>query len=300
MTIENKRIANNYYDIGNIPVLEFIEAKLLPAEYLGFLKGTAMRYYGRAPFKEDPTKDYKKAADYARWITEYIEKHPEAVTPVEMVGRCEVCANAQVFFSETIHGSLSYLICEISQSITDSKHKCAYFTTRQKSENSGIIKKIDGLDKIRTVYLSGPITNDPNYFEKFREAEEDFLNKGFDVFNPTNIPKSLDYEDQMDICLKVLEKCDAVFMMAEWRESNGARREYQLAKELGKMVFFKEHKHCTTCEYFKPSGSLSGSNGIIGTKRTCTKEDAEGRNDEKFSLMACMDYEEKEREPSHG
>jgi len=63
---------SNYYDHGGIEVLDVIQAKLTTAEYLGFLKGTAIRYLLRAPFKHpNQNRELEKAANYTRWAAEH-------------------------------------------------------------------------------------------------------------------------------------------------------------------------------------------------------------------------------------
>lgn len=63
---------SNYYDAGGIESLDIIQAKITPEEYLGFLKGTALRYLLRAPFKHSAQgRDLEKAANYTRWASEH-------------------------------------------------------------------------------------------------------------------------------------------------------------------------------------------------------------------------------------
>lgn len=83
------------------------------------------------------------------------------------------------------------------------------------------------------IYLSGKITGDANYRQKFGSMEEELLSYGYVVFNPAILPDGFKYEDYMDLDLLILSRCDAIFLMRDWRNSHGAKREYEEAKRLG-------------------------------------------------------------------
>ena len=83
MARDNK---SSYYDEGGIEVLSVIEAKLTAEEYLGFLKGTAIRYLLRAPFKHGrQSRDLEKCANYAQWASEQAASmdSPQISLPIE-------------------------------------------------------------------------------------------------------------------------------------------------------------------------------------------------------------------------
>jgi len=83
------------------------------------------------------------------------------------------------------------------------------------------------------VYLSGKITGDSNHRQKFSSMEKELLSYGYVVFNPAVLPDGFEYEDYMDLDLLILSRCDAIFLMRDWRNSPGAKREYEEAKRLG-------------------------------------------------------------------
>lgn len=83
------------------------------------------------------------------------------------------------------------------------------------------------------IYLSGKITGDANYRQKFGSMEEELLSYGYVVFNPAILPDGFKYEDYMDLDLLILSRCDAIFLMRDWRNSHGAKHEYEEAKRLG-------------------------------------------------------------------
>ena len=90
------------------------------------------------------------------------------------------------------------------------------------------------------VYISGPISSDPDYAEKFAAAFERLEKAGYDPVNPVAIGKVLKYkmgreptwEDYMRACIKGLMDCDAIFMLGGGLKSDGAKLELQLAEEL--------------------------------------------------------------------
>ena len=91
-------------------------------------------------------------------------------------------------------------------------------------------------------YLSGKVTNNPNYMSEFAYAEEEIKERfgghrgPVEVINPAKILESvsriLSYDDCMDICFKLIDCADVVFMLDNWHESKGAcmERGYAIAK----------------------------------------------------------------------
>ena len=82
------------------------------------------------------------------------------------------------------------------------------------------------------IYISGPITNVPDYKEKFARAEEK-LKKEYPeakVINPTVLDvMPLTYDEFMDVDLLLLDMCGAIYMLAGWEKSRGACIEYGYA-----------------------------------------------------------------------
>ena len=87
-------------------------------------------------------------------------------------------------------------------------------------------------------YISGAITHDRNYMQKFADAETVLMNLGFDVLNPTCVPALLSYEQHMRIDLIFVDACDVVVLLPDWRYSDGAQIEVDRAKALGKEIIF--------------------------------------------------------------
>nr|DAP20327.1 MAG TPA: N-deoxyribosyltransferase [Caudoviricetes sp.] len=79
---------------------------------------------------------------------------------------------------------------------------------------------------MKTVYLAGKITGDPNYREKFKIATEWLEAQGYIVLSPTLLPSvGFEYEAYMRMTLAMLKECDQVYFLSDWEESNGAKQE---------------------------------------------------------------------------
>ncbi|NCC88598.1 MAG: DUF4406 domain-containing protein [Clostridia bacterium] len=90
-------------------------------------------------------------------------------------------------------------------------------------------------------YISGKITDNPNYMADFERAEMWLKLQGYEVVNPTKCCQCdcFTYQDYMKVDLVLLEMCDAVYMLFNWKDSNGAKTELAVAKALGKAVKFE-------------------------------------------------------------
>lgn len=92
------------------------------------------------------------------------------------------------------------------------------------------------------VYISGAITNNPNYLSEFAAAEEKLLANGYLVINPTNTTGN-SYKEFIDKDLKELMKCDAIYLLNGWQKSKGAMLEYTYAKTVDMKILFEEENN---------------------------------------------------------
>lgn len=53
-----------HYTAGGIETIDYIKAKLTPEEYIGYLKGSVIKYTSRAGKKADTIQDLEKAQWY--------------------------------------------------------------------------------------------------------------------------------------------------------------------------------------------------------------------------------------------
>lgn len=119
------------------------------------------------------------------------------------------------------------------------------------------------------VYISGKIGEEVISDEtraKFAAAAKIMLEKGHGVFNPTD-PDWVDglrqnhdsavrsfgnavvpeYEYILMKDIIQITKADAIYMLADWRRSSGARAEHAFAEAVGKRFFFEDRFQA--CEY---------------------------------------------------
>lgn len=104
------------------------------------------------------------------------------------------------------------------------------------------------LPKRTRVYLAGPMRGYPEYnFPAFHEATADLRERGYEVWSPaerdeaegfdpkTDEAKSLAYYMAYD--LKAVCESDAVVVLDGWEDSQGARLEVHVAREIGLPVW---------------------------------------------------------------
>ena len=80
MTFENDNINPSHYIFGGIETIEYLKAKLTPAEYRGFLKGNVLKYVSREAEKNG-LEDLKKDKWYLDKLIEF--ENDRKLSPVE-------------------------------------------------------------------------------------------------------------------------------------------------------------------------------------------------------------------------
>ena len=89
------------------------------------------------------------------------------------------------------------------------------------------------------IYISGAISKDPNFVEKFAKKESELIERGYEVLNPAKVAQdfpNLTYDQYMNIDLAILECADVIYMLEDWNNSVGAVTEYIFAIQNGKEV----------------------------------------------------------------
>ena len=85
----------------------------------------------------------------------------------------------------------------------------------------------------KKVYIAGKVTGEPKHAcaLKFAMAEKALVKKGFEVVNPLNVvgDPSTPWHLAMRKCIAALMTCDAIHLLPDWQESNGASIEKDLA-----------------------------------------------------------------------
>ena len=100
------------------------------------------------------------------------------------------------------------------------------------------------MERGTTIYLSGGITNNPNYKSDFASAEKFLNDMGYIVINPANleeVAEGLSSEQYLHICYRLIDISKAIFMVSGWKKSKGANAELTYAKSLGKKVMYQDY-----------------------------------------------------------
>lgn len=95
------------------------------------------------------------------------------------------------------------------------------------------------------IYISGKITGLPprRVKKKFKDAADYLRAEGYIPVNPAVMDGNpgLDYEDYMYVSFAMIDICDAIYMLHDWKDSPGAIREREYAIKAGKEVVY-EHE----------------------------------------------------------
>lgn len=80
----------------------------------------------------------------------------------------------------------------------------------------------------KRIYISGPITDNPDYKEDFARAEKWLWDNGYVPISPAKVNGEIPLEaefthsDYMDVCMPILHKCDGIYLLKGWQDSKGA------------------------------------------------------------------------------
>lgn len=92
--------------------------------------------------------------------------------------------------------------------------------------------------------MSGMKANSESCKNEFDCAELFLTQMGYVVLNPVEILKdlgNLSYEKRMQICYRLVDVADIIFMVSGWQKSKGANAELSYAKSLGKKVMYQDY-----------------------------------------------------------
>jgi hypothetical protein len=92
---------------------------------------------------------------------------------------------------------------------------------------------------VKKIYIAGKINGLENYKEVFKKAEDKLLKEGNICMNPAVSGEGFPYKAYMPICLQMVEVCDAIYMLSNWKDSRGAKVEYEYAKLQGKEIILE-------------------------------------------------------------
>lgn len=141
------------------------------------------------------------------------------------------------------------------------------------------LKKGDTIDltkkplPFKFVYVAGKVTNLPNYREVFKEAVTKLENVGCICMNPAELPEGFPWEAYMPICYAMIDQCEAIYLLKNWKDSKGAKMEYDYAVAHGKIIIYEEMEDDTMPELSdKKQNKVDETRKILDDKGIIYKE----------------------------
>ena len=94
---------------------------------------------------------------------------------------------------------------------------------------------------MKKIYIAGKVTGEDleKTARKFKEAELKLTAMCFEAVNPIEVVNNSDtpWSDAMKTCIKAMLDCDGVVILPDWKLSQGARIERQIAYDLDIPIF---------------------------------------------------------------
>lgn len=95
------------------------------------------------------------------------------------------------------------------------------------------------------IFLSGPVSHaDPKQVARNRRRFHRWARiigkRGYAVLNPATLPLGMEYGDYMHICYGMVDVADGIFLLDGWRDSPGAKAEYDYALAKGLILLQEE------------------------------------------------------------
>lgn len=98
--------------------------------------------------------------------------------------------------------------------------------------------------KTMKIYISGKISGLPvdEVVAKFQTAAWKIRKFGQTPINPLDngLPIEAEWADQMGKDIALLLRADAIYMLSDWRQSEGATIEYQIARQRRMRIFLAD------------------------------------------------------------
>lgn len=94
------------------------------------------------------------------------------------------------------------------------------------------------------IYISGPISDSPDYKKKFNDAYnhlKELYGSDIAIIDPTALPDPahLVWKEYMKQDIMHLLTCDTIYMLKGWTKSKGALLEYHIAEALSFNLLFE-------------------------------------------------------------
>lgn len=89
------------------------------------------------------------------------------------------------------------------------------------------------------VYIAGKITGLKGYKKLFKQAEKLLKQNGHKVMNPSILPSGFEHDEYMKICYSMIDVCDAIYFLENWRFSKGAIMECNYGRQTNKLFLYE-------------------------------------------------------------
>jgi len=104
---------------------------------------------------------------------------------------------------------------------------------------------------MKYIYISGKITDNPQWKEQFKVAEMKLMAQGdCVVINPQAIAEEVEkevenptYKDYFQADLRLLLICSTIYMLPNWKDSRGAKIEHSIAEALGMEIIYEDSEN---------------------------------------------------------
>lgn len=87
----------------------------------------------------------------------------------------------------------------------------------------------------KVIYIAGPITGVPHYWEAFEAAEEEIEAHGCIALNPARLPEGMSNKQYAQICTGMIHSADGVLLLNNWPSSKGATLEKKYCEYIGRL-----------------------------------------------------------------
>lgn len=91
----------------------------------------------------------------------------------------------------------------------------------------------------RKIYIAGKITGLDDYKERFKTAEEHLLRQGYSVMSPAKLEGKFEQAEFLHVCFAMIDVCEAVFFLDNWKDSPGAKTEHDYAIRKEKWIKYQ-------------------------------------------------------------
>lgn len=95
----------------------------------------------------------------------------------------------------------------------------------------------------KRIYIAGKISglSEQEYHNRFKAATDYIGKQGHIPINPVDTSHfGLPYDMQMKLCKILLESCNAIYLLSNWKDSFGAKQEKQWADEKGLEIIYEK------------------------------------------------------------